>query len=406
VWSRLRLRLPPRPPSAPASSAALRRIDALAAGANGHMLTDTLRGAWFAAHELLEAERAGDPTRVLRATVFEALYLANEGVKNTARLEQRLARARRLVAHARDPSARSLLDLAEGVGALLLGRFRAASEVLRRAERSLTTPGTERWVELDMARRFLLYASWFTGEGAELHRPLQRWLDDAIERGDDVGRRSFTAELPAHALYRDDLAAARAHLKALGAERTSRRFDEPTVVWLHNRMLYGLYAGAPASELVALARQLRPFWRSLLVMGQFIRVTSQSYVGQCLLASAAQTRATGLLRGVLRSARSLRNEGVAYATFQGVLLEAGAANLRGDDRAAIRLLDRAIAGFDAGGQRPHAAAARWRSGQLLGGAEGARRLSDARRAFAEMGVVRPERMTRLLAPGFADVGTS
>ncbi|MCZ7680920.1 MAG: hypothetical protein M5U28_19915 [Sandaracinaceae bacterium] len=406
LLSRLRLRLPPRQSPDPPPPAALRRIDALAVGANGHMLTDTLRGAWFAARELLEAERAGDPMRALHASVFEALYLANEGVKNTARLDQLLARARGHAARTRDPAARPLLDLAEGVGAFLLGRFVAASESLRRAEQTLTMPGVDRWSELDMARRFLLYTSWFTGDVAELERPLRRWLDDAAERGDDVGRRSFTAELPAHALYRDDLAGARAHLAALGAERTSKRFDEPTVVWLHNRMLCALYAGAPARELVALAQQLRPFWRSVLVVGQLIRVTSQCYVGQCLLASAAQTRDRRLLRAAERSARSLRSEGVAYATLQAALLEAGIAHVRDDDRTAISLLEGAIAGLDERGQRPNAAAARWRSGQLMGGTEGARHLSEARRAFAEMGVRRPERLTRLLAPGFEDAVTS
>ncbi len=405
LLSRLRLRLQPKAVTTPPSPAALRRIDALAAGAGGHMLTDTLRGAWFAARELVEAERAGDPPRVLRATVFEALYLANEGVKNAARLEQRFARARGLAEATRDPSAGPLLDLAQGVGALLLGQFRQASRSLRRAEQSLTTPGKERWVELDMARRFLLYTSWFTGDVAELNRPLQRWLDDAIERGDDVGRRSFSAELSVHALYRDELEVARGQLAMLGAERRSKRFDEPAVSWLHNRMLCALYAGAPAGELLALVREMRPFWRSLLVVGQFIRVTSQSYVGQCLLASAAQTREPSLLRAVLRSARALRRERAVYATLQAELLEAGVAHLRGDDRAAIAKLDRAALGFDASGQRPSAAAARWRSAQLRGGAEGGRCLSDARLGFAAIGVQSPERMTRVLAPGFEDVET-
>ena len=57
---------------------------------------DTLRGAWFACQQLIAAQSCGDPTRLVRALVNEALYLANEGVGNADDLDALMAQGREL----------------------------------------------------------------------------------------------------------------------------------------------------------------------------------------------------------------------------------------------------------------------------------------------------------------------
>jgi hypothetical protein len=52
----------------------------------------------------------------------------------------------------------------------------------------------------------------------------------------------------------------------------------------------------------------------------------------------------------------------------------------------------------------HAAAARWRLGGLLGGAEGRALIEQADAELRQRGIVNPARLTAMLAPGFPDPG--
>jgi hypothetical protein len=81
------------------------------------------------------------------------------------------------------------------------------------------------------------------------------------------------------------------------------------------------------------------------------------------------------------------------------LLRAGAARARGDTASALRFVARAAEGFAASEMNLFAAAARRREGELRGGEQGRALAEGATRWMLEQGVVNPERMTAMVAPG-------
>jgi hypothetical protein len=82
------------------------------------------------------------------------------------------------------------------------------------------------------------------------------------------------------------------------------------------------------------------------------------------------------------------------------LIQAACAHARGDRARAVTLLRRAAAGFDGANMALHATVARSRLAALVGGGEGDSLSSDAAAWMAQEGVVAPERMIAMMAPGF------
>jgi eukaryotic-like serine/threonine-protein kinase len=101
-------------------------------------------------------------------------------------------------------------------------------------------------------------------------------------------------------------------------------------------------------------------------------------------------------RQVEADIRKLEGEGSTYALRVGALLRADLAAVRGEPGAAERYAQ-AAAGLEQAGLHVHAAAARLRQGELLGGSEGAVRAEAARGWMRERGVVQPEAWGRLFS---------
>jgi len=101
-----------------------------------------------------------------------------------------------------------------------------------------------------------------------------------------------------------------------------------------------------------------------------------------------------------RAGRRLRRDKLPFARALALLLLAGAANLRGDADSALRHLQEAVERCEETDMALYAAAARRRLGQVLGGDEGAALVEEAEQWMRGQGIVRPDRWTAMLAPGF------
>src|SRR5262249_14203117 len=134
---------------------------------------------------------------------------------------------------------------------------------------------------------------------------------------------------------------------------------------------------------------------------------SQWTRGRCALAAAelalhrGEEVATELaIAG--RAVRALDKESWEWSFPLAALLRASCAALRTRDPAEVRRdLETAPTGFDAVGMGLHAAAARRRLGELLGGDEGRRLVEHADAWMTAQTIRSPARMTRMIAPGFA-----
>src|SRR5205807_716222 len=122
--------------------------------------------------------------------------------------------------------------------------------------------------------------------------------------------------------------------------------------------------------------------------------------GRCALAAAAAGAAgrEALLRRADRDAAAIRRQRWHWALPIADLLSGSAAAGRGDRTRALALLARAASGFERASMALHAAAARWRHGQILRGVAGDEMCARANADMLAAGVIAPARIAAMLAP--------
>lgn len=161
-----------------------------------------------------------------------------------------------------------------------------------------------------------------------------------------------------------------------------------------------LYRGEGREALAGLDAEWPRLEASLLLRIGAARVEATHLRARGLLAAAREEdgrRRRRCRRRAEAVARRLRRERLAHARPFADLVSAGAAALAGRRDAARRALAGAAAGFEACDMRLYALAARRRLAELAGD-DGERVLADG--VMTALGVASPERMTRMLAPGF------
>jgi hypothetical protein len=119
-----------------------------------------------------------------------------------------------------------------------------------------------------------------------------------------------------------------------------------------------------------------------------------------LAAALASDRPHALLRSAERDARRLDREGEPWAHAHAQLLRAAIAAARGDRPRAIVHLSAAADQFEAVEMRLHAAAARRRLGEILGGDLGRDLILGADEQMRTQTILDPVRMANVYAPGF------
>jgi hypothetical protein len=129
---------------------------------------------------------------------------------------------------------------------------------------------------------------------------------------------------------------------------------------------------------------------------------TQTRAGAALaLAQARPSERARLIAAAERDAQSLEREGRHYARAWAALLRAGVAASRGQRGRALRELGSAIVGFDEADLSLHAACARRRKGEILGGDEGRALIQRADSALRAQDIRDVERWTAMYAPGFS-----
>jgi hypothetical protein len=143
--------------------------------------------------------------------------------------------------------------------------------------------------------------------------------------------------------------------------------------------------------------------RSLLTRIQIVRSLARYLRGRLQLAAAkAGENVEANRKRAERAARSLEREKIDYATVWSLALRAGLAAQSGERQVALRFLGEEVALAEQRDMAFHAAAARWRSGQLVGGEEGARAMAIAESWLRRQAIEVPRRMIEIVAPGFPE----
>ncbi len=377
------------------------RIDTCWAVAEGMAMVDNIQGAAFQSLHLLLALDAGEPTRVGRALAMEAGILASTGARTrSARL---LREAERL---ADRPDCRATLGLCRMIGlvaALHDGRFEEGDRLAREAEAILTEQqGLSAW-PLNIARVYHMSALANQGKIAEVIRLNRVWLADVLDRGNRFAATMLrTSWSTLRWLGADDLAGARAALAEAAEQCPLGVFYVPHLYCLVSRGLIDLYAGDAEEAYRRVAEAWPALERSLVLRVHALAVLALRTRAACAIAAARLAADPEPLLQVARhDVRALERAhySVIWTGDWPQVLRAEMAAVRGDRRAALAHLGRAVDGFRAHGAQLFLAIARRTQGQLLGGDDGRDLIADADSWMASEGIVNPGRLAAAFVPG-------
>jgi hypothetical protein len=383
----------------------LLRIDACWAVVVAMSTLDMVRGADYQARHVLLALRAGEPYRIARALAMEGAFLAMRGNRGRKRARRLLDASRTLAERVNHPYAVGLATLTAGNAAWLDGRWREARGLAERAEETLRERCTGVDWEILIAQLFGLASLFFLGEVAALTQRLPPLLEEAEGRGSLLRAAFLRVGFCSHVawLAADDPRRARQEMEEGLSGWRQGRFDYMQL-WVRGAQTdIALYSGEPLPVGEPIGKLARAFARTLDRFVQVGFIRSHDTRARRRLASAALTAGEGERTAHLRAAeahaRKILRERTHWGNPLALLLRAGAAATRGDGDDAITLLDSAETGFGAADMALHAAAARRRRGELMGGDAGRSLVASADAWMSGQKIKNPERMTAMLAPG-------
>jgi hypothetical protein len=332
----------------------------------------------------------------------EIAYTALAGSRSVRRQRQLTSIAQELAGRVRQPEPLARVTLAPGTAFFLQGQWKAAHELLERAEPMLRDCSKGLAWELDTTYLYHLLALFYLGEIKEVSARLPTMLREAQERDD----RTAATNLRTRTAYIMQLAADRPEQARHEVREGMAQWSRDAFHAQHSWELYAvgeieLYAGRGLEAWHLVTGRWAALRRSLLLRVQAVRIESRYLRARAALAAALDPSAPRhrLLAAADADARRLGREGAAWAAPLAALVAAGAATLRGDSGAAASRLEAAEGGFRTADMRLHAAVARRRRGELAGGAEGARLAGEADAVMAEQAIRNPARMAAMLAPG-------
>jgi hypothetical protein len=315
-------------------------------------------------------------------------------------VDELLAKAEKAATLANSDHAAGILLLMRGVASCLRGEWRAAVDLCGEAERIFRERCTNVAWELNTAQQFPLAALYWMGEFAEMARRVPRFVSEAQQRGNRYALTN-SAVFVYPSLAADDPRDAEGQLRECAIQ-----WSHAGVHVQHFYLVQGwahceLYRGRGINALRQLEQEYPRLRRAGLLRVQNLRATTHDAIGRSALAVAQERGPTrALLRLAAARARSLMRERMPWAEALATMIRAGIAGVNGDDDSAVPLLKRASDGFEAAEMGLHAAVARRRLGEILGGEEGQRLVEDADRWLTAQGIQVPERFAAMYAPGF------
>jgi eukaryotic-like serine/threonine-protein kinase len=404
-WNRLQIRLRGKPGfierRGEAPQKELMAIDVCHGVAVGLGSVDAFRVIAFQSRALLLALKAGDRRRVGRALIVDAIMTAIEGSRQLPRALALLAEAEALIQGDEDPDLLGSLATARGVMDIGRGRYRAATRALAEREDSSQSP-TSYW-EKNSARAFRLYALRQMGLFSELAPLFEEFLKDARRRDDRMIQSRLLGAMNVVFLVKDDPSQAEQALQGKpwtpspGAYH-AHHWDE---LWARGEI--ALYQEEPGAY-ERLRPKFRELSRSFFLYVESVRCEALWLRGRLSLADAEAERGAlrrgRLLLAAANAARGLSKERAPYAGVWGGLLAAALFARSGLRSRAAEALRGLIPLAEERELFLCAAVARYRLGELIGGEEGRALLSLSEGWMRGENIARPDRLARVLAPGF------
>lgn len=247
-----------------------------------------------------------------------------------------------------------------------------------------------------------LWSRFYLGEIKGLTRRALALAREADERGDLYAATSLRIGTPAfHWLVEDDTQGAE-EARRVAMSRWPSGYGYHTQHWwdLVSRTRTALYAQDGERACRMLDEEWHLLKRSQLLRVELVRVEALHLrAASQLVASRSAPVPARLLAKAEKNTRRIERLNLAWGAALAILLRAGLASARSNDSEAAHLFDSAVRALEDADMGLCAAAARRRRGVLLGGDEGQSLIEEADQFMKSQGIVSPQRMTALLAPG-------
>jgi serine/threonine protein kinase/DNA-binding transcriptional ArsR family regulator len=374
--------------------ALLSRIDTTWSVSGVLGMVDTIRGAYFQALHLRLALRAGEPFRVARALGLEVAFSAVDGGRSAKYTASVVARAEALTKRVDDPYVTGWHLGTAGLAAALEGRWRVGMQLSREAEELIRSRcGNIAW-ELSSFQFFHVYSLWHLGKMREMQERVPKYLREASERGDLYGAATNRLAL-ANMIW----------LCADRPDEAQRQVAEALAHWSRDgfqlehywAMLASANAELYSGDAEAAWKRVQASWKkmaaTLLLRVQLTRIEAQHLLARMAIAQGSPE----LLKSARKNSANIKSEKMPWATPLAHLIDAGAFAVEAKNDEAARALELAIAGCEATEMALYAYCARRQLAKLRGDQQGLAAADDWMRGEA---IVRPDRMTQLLIPGF------
>lgn len=379
----------------------LTRIDVYKTVSQGIGMVDTLRGADFHIRGLRLAMKTGERGRVGRLLAQEVIFVASQGQGSIPRARALHAETRRIAERSRDPYLLAWADAGEGLIAYFEGRFQKAAAACERAELKFRRETVGTWWEVSSLALFRLLSLTRQGLLTELIAACEACLRDAVHRGDRYSETTIKRACGVIWLARDRPEDGLRDLEHTPWPLPERGFHLQHWYYLQARGEIALYRGEAVPRHAEFREDFTQMERSLLTRIEIVRIHSRWLRGQLAVARAqAGKDRREALAEARRMLRKLERERIGFARVWVLLLEAGIANVRGEESNALDLLGEAAQLAETQGMMLCQAVANRRRGEILGGEDGAHAVERVDKAIRELGAADPERISNIIAPGF------
>ena len=389
------------------SPRSLQRIDVAWSVGTGLGLIDLSTGWQFTSRSLLLALQVGEPFRLARALAWEAATSASMSLAGQRRARTMLARCEALTRNLDRPYTRAMLALATGLVEYSSGRWREARTLLADAAAIFSDecPGTS-W-ELATLRAFQLRDLLILGDYAELRIRAREGLQRAEQTGDLYYATYHGVFVEPHLrLLADEPAEARRSITEALSRWAKGVYHVQHALAAEALPAIELYDGKAEVAVQVLLEQWPLMKKHFLLRNLVYRRGVLELRGRTEVASAAANaqHRDRYLRSADRDVTMLSALGQPCLQPFIHVLEAGAAQTRGDVSSARGLLARAGDGFAGAGLDGLAAATRRTLGLVIGGDRGWEMVSAADAWMRGQDVVNPGGSSAMLVPGFAAFG--
>jgi len=405
LWLRLRGLSFRERPALEISAGDRQRLDILWSANTGLGVVDALRADDFLLRFLLLALKTGDIRRVAQGLAVLSGQLAALGTRYFAWASRTASEAEVLARRSADAPTIGLARMCRAVVRYFAGEFSAVADELTEVERFIVSHCHGMGWELATSRSFACFALRLSGRLRELCERFDRYTADADRTGDHYLATNLRTYQSVVWLIRDDVARAAKDIEGTLDAWPADMYHVQHFFHLYARCEQALYAEAPAAAWRAIAADAGAIKRSGLLRISGIRLEHAWLRGRVALALAEQAEPAARppwLDVARQSVRALRKAEHQTGVAMGAALAAGLCWLSpppGRSRARMAL-ERAVATAESAGAALIAESARRWLGEMVGGRAGEEIRARSNGWMADQGVLNPERLAHLYAPGF------